>query len=704
MMNTNARRYVGGAAVLAVILAAPIGMATPAAAAVVSTAAGTAGGLSVYVGYAEDKETNNPQAAAFPVPWAGAPNTLFLGGTVPGQSACGTLTVCYDAGAIRLDNPGTAPVTVSNVAVDIHSSITGGKVFNNLWGTFTVPAKQSVILTENPPTNNPTYDNFDTSGYPGNQCTPVTVAPTVTITIGGVATTLADSTHVLDTGGIDAGYCKLNESIQWRPIGAPGSTTASLNIGTGPTTAFAGQSVTQTATLLDGGGAGIPNASVHFTVTNGPNVGLTGTATTDAAGNAAFTYSSTVQGEDVITAAVTSVGTFQSAPNRVVWTNDTTAGWAGTDIASATPPGDQSLDTTGGQWTIHGGGGGMTGTADQFHYLSETLPGTGGIGAHLTPKAGAPGTQTGVMLRTTTDAGSAYYAAILAPGGGITIQDRTSPGGPTTTVATQPAGTVPAFLWVGSSNGVLTAYTSGDGYLWYPVTGSTVALNLGQTFLAGIAVTSRDSTQVSTVTADNVAVSPVAPAPPPPVPCPVPWTCADIGNPTPTGNQSFDPTSGVWTINAGGADIAGTADQFRFLWQPRTGDGSVIAQVVTQANTSSSAKAGVMMRATADPGSPYYGIFVTPGTGIKVQRRATQGATTMKLANPTGTVPVYLRITRAGNSFTAYTSADGLSWTPIPGSTATVSLPATTLQGVALTSHNTGKLSTVTVANAQPTP
>ena len=59
----------------------------------------------------------------FPVPWAGAPNTTFLGGTVPGQTACGTLTVCYDTGAIRLDNPGTAPITVSSVSVDVHSSI-----------------------------------------------------------------------------------------------------------------------------------------------------------------------------------------------------------------------------------------------------------------------------------------------------------------------------------------------------------------------------------------------------------------------------------------------------------------------------------------------------------------------------------------------------------------------------------------------------
>src|SRR5207237_10169823 len=110
-------------------------------------------GLAVFVGYAEDKEINTPDPAAFPVPWAGSPNTTFLGGTVPGQTACGTLTVCYDAGAIRLDNPGTAPVTVSSVSVDVHSSISGGKVFNNLWGSFTVPPGNSGILTANPPAN-----------------------------------------------------------------------------------------------------------------------------------------------------------------------------------------------------------------------------------------------------------------------------------------------------------------------------------------------------------------------------------------------------------------------------------------------------------------------------------------------------------------------------------------------------------------------
>src|SRR5260221_20234 len=91
--------------------------ATPAHAVV-----GTISGLSVSVGYAEDKETNNPNPAAFPVPWSGAPNTIFLGGPVVGQTACGTLPLCYDAGAIRLDNSSSSDITINSVSADIHSS------------------------------------------------------------------------------------------------------------------------------------------------------------------------------------------------------------------------------------------------------------------------------------------------------------------------------------------------------------------------------------------------------------------------------------------------------------------------------------------------------------------------------------------------------------------------------------------------------
>ena len=661
--------------------------------------AAMAGPLAVSVGYAEDKEINTPDPAAFPVPWAGAPGTIFLGGTVPGQTACGTLTVCYDGGAIRLDNTGATPVAVSDVTVDIHSAISGGKLFNNLWGAFTVPPGESVILTANPPANNPGYDNFDTSGYPSNNCTPITIAPTVTITIGGVATTLADSTHVLDTGGIDAGYCppKHNESIQWRPIGSAGNPDATLSLGPATVTEVTGTQVTETATLLDGDGSGLPNAIVNFAVTSGPDAGLTSAVPTSASGRAAFTYTGSGDGEDLVTASVTTVGGFAATPARVMWVNGSAAGWNSADIGNPALTGSQSFGSGSGTWTISGSGSGLSGSSDQVHFASQPVTG-GGAAAQVTSQtASGPSARAGVMLRGSSDPGAPYYGAFVSPGGTVTVQDRSSQGGSTATVASIPGNGGVTYLWVRGNGASFTAYESADGYAWQPVPGSTVSLNLGASELAGLAVTSGDPAVLNTATMTGAALPAGPPAPAPPQACPAPWNCADIGSPAPAGSQSFDPNSGTWTISAGGADITGTSDQFRYLWQALPGDGSVIARVATQTDTSPGAKAGVMFRASSDPGAANYALVVSPAQGIKVQIRKTMGGNTAKLANPAGATPAYVKITRSGSTFTAYTSPDGVTWTLIPGSTATVNLGSALLAGLAVTSHSNGTLGTVTM-------
>lgn len=425
------------------LLATPLAVTLPARP--VSAATNTVDGLSVFVGYAEDKENNTPNPAEFPVPWAGAPNTIFLGGPVPGQNVCGTLTMCYDAGAVRLDNPGSTPIAVSSVSVDDHSSLVDGKVFN-LWGSFTVPAGESVILTENPPGDTNTYDDFDTSGFPENCGTPLTVAPTVSVTIAGVATTLVDSTHVIDDGGIDRGSCppETNESIQWRAIGATGSDTASLTLGPSTATEFADGSVTETATLLDGSGDGLPNATVNFDVTSGPDAGRTGSAVTNSQGQASFTYTASSEGEDTVVASVTTVGSFSSNVTRVMWTDDTPAAWSSADIGNPSPAGSQSFDQSTGTWTIAGGGADITGTSDQFRAVWQSVSSGSGIAAHVTAQSDtSAGAKAGVMLRTSTDPGSPYYGAFVTPSDGVIVQERSTEGGPTTTVATASGARLP---------------------------------------------------------------------------------------------------------------------------------------------------------------------------------------------------------------------------------------------------------------------
>src|SRR5258708_9643566 len=128
--------------------------------------------------------------------------------------------------------------------------------------------------------------------------------------------------------------------------------------------------------------------------------------------------------------------------------------------------------------------------------------------------------------------------------------------------------------------------------------------------LAGMAVTSHNTGGLSTVTFDPVSVSTT-------VPCTGGWYCGDIGSPALAGSQSL--SGGTWTIQAGGSDIYGTSDQFHFVSQALAADGSVSAHVVSQQNTSSWAKAGVMLHQSSDPASMYYAVFVTPGNGIDRQ-------------------------------------------------------------------------------------
>jgi hypothetical protein len=103
-----------------------------------------------------------------------------------------------------------------------------------------------------------------------------------------------------------------------------------------------------------------------------------------------------------------------------------------------------------------------------------------------------------------------------------------------------------------------------------------------------------------------------------------------------------------------------------------------------------------MLRASADPAAPYYAIFVTPVNGIVVQYRTGQGLQTSQIAI-SGSVPAYLRVSRSGAAFTAYTSIDGVNWSPVPGSAVAITnLSGALLAGLAVTSHNGGILSAVT--------
>src|SRR5438874_11649568 len=107
---------------------------------------------------------------------------------------------------------------------------------------------------------------------------------------------------------------------------------------------------------------------------------------------------------------------------------------------------------------------------------------------------------------------------------------------------------------------------------------------------------------------------------------PAPWLAQDVGAPSPAGSSSS--SSGTFTMTASGADIWGTSDQFQFVYQQVTGDFSVTARVDSIANTSSWAKAGLMIRSSLAANSANVFTGVTPGTGVTFQQRTSAGSST----------------------------------------------------------------------------
>lgn len=160
----------------------------------------------VQVGYA-DTVRSSP---FFPSPWQGGAGVDTFAGATDSDGS-------IDAGAIRIINNGSSPITFNGMTVD---SFGDGSSFN-LWGLFagdTIQPGHSMILTQ----TGTSFENFDTSDHQGGNSAADAV-PRVLLTIDGVPQTFLDTAQVLNTEGSDhLAQAGENESHAWRDIGTFG--------------------------------------------------------------------------------------------------------------------------------------------------------------------------------------------------------------------------------------------------------------------------------------------------------------------------------------------------------------------------------------------------------------------------------------------------------------------------------------------------
>jgi len=175
-------------------------------------------------------------------------------------------------------------------------------------------------------------------------------------------------------------------------------------------------------------------------------------------------------------------------------------------------------------------------------------------------------------------------------------------------------------------------------------------------------------------------------------PLPSPWLDADVGAVGAPGNASFN--NPAFTVAGAGADVWGTADAFHFVYQPLDGNGTIVARVGSVQNTAAWAKAGVMIRSSLSAGSAQGFMLVSAAKGVAFQRRLSDGGPSVGTAGSLSPPPRWVKLTRSGDTITAFESGDGTSWTQVASDT--FSMPSSVLIGLAVSSHVSGVTSTAT--------
>ncbi|NUT10094.1 MAG: hypothetical protein HOQ38_06425 [Nonomuraea sp.] len=134
----------------------------------------------------------------------------------------------------------------------------------------------------------------------------------------------------------------------------------------------------------------------------------------------------------------------------------------------------------------------------------------------------------------------------------------------------------------------------------------------------------------------------------------------------------------------------GTAvnDRYFFVHQPLTGDGSVVARVSGMTGQIRMphpvagvrnvvegvvpwAKAGLLIRQSLAPGTPYAAVMLTGDHGVRMQHNYVHD-----VAGGPHNGPQWLRLTRAGDTVTGHESDDGRTWTEV-GAVELAGLPQT---------------------------
>ncbi len=180
-------------------------------------------------------------------------------------------------------------------------------------------------------------------------------------------------------------------------------------------------------------------------------------------------------------------------------------------------------------------------------------------------------------------------------------------------------------------------------------------------------------------------------------PLPPPWLDQDVGQVGVAGSATY--ANGTFTVKGAGQQIWGTADALHFAYQPLSGDGAIVARLVSLQGGLSVESTGVMIRETLTASSTNAYTAFGNGSRIYFDERLSAGGQSTSASTPGPvTLPYWVKLVRSGNTFSGYASLDGVNWSPI-GTSQTITMVQNVYIGLAVNSDNTSALATATFDN-----
>jgi hypothetical protein len=169
-------------------------------------------------------------------------------------------------------------------------------------------------------------------------------------------------------------------------------------------------------------------------------------------------------------------------------------------------------------------------------------------------------------------------------------------------------------------------------------------------------------------------------------PMPAPWQQQDIGTVGRKGSATYVSATGVFTVQAAGADIWGPADGLHFVYQPLVGDGTMVAHITSFDNTHNAARFGLAIRQTLEPGAVMACAAASPSSASLTTRAVTGGI----CQHQGGPFRPWIKLSRKSDTISAFLSEDGQKWQPL--ATEKLAVGEKAFIGLVVCSHNPGVL------------